>query len=129
MDILHKVNLHIFVEFQNYIADTFGEDSFGSSIYDMTQATLEEIADREHVSLALAEGYSLWMCFRTAWIHGASKPQEGHGESCYYCHKACNSLAAAPSEWPVGLCHPDDPGKVKWHHIGCVSKRLHKEEE
>ena len=125
MDILHKVNLHIFVEFQNYYAHTFGENVYanetvyGKSIYDLTQADVEGCKG-EHL-------FDLWICYRTAWIMGASKPDQGHGEACYYCHKACNSYAGNPSEWPVGLCHPDEPGKLKWHHTGCVSERLHKE--
>ena len=49
---------------------------------------------------------------------------QGHKESCYYCKEACDSLAANPGRWPIPLCHRDDPGKVKWHHIGCVSERL-----
>jgi hypothetical protein len=49
---------------------------------------------------------------------------KGHGEFCYYCHKRCNSLAGNPGEWPIPLCHADDPGRVKWHHIECVSMRL-----
>jgi hypothetical protein len=44
---------------------------------------------------------------------------------CYYCGKKTNSLAGNPSEWPVMLCHSDDPGKVKFHHTGCVDKRLY----
>ena len=126
MDILHKVNLHIFVEFQDYIAHTYGENAFGMSIYEVTQADIEKFAIREHTSLASCEVYGLWICFRTAWINGASKPPEGHGENCYYCAKACDSLAGNPSMWPVGLCHPDAPGRLKWHHTGCVSERLHK---
>lgn len=50
--------------------------------------------------------------------------RNGHNAPCYYCEKACNSLAGNPSKWPIPLCHADDPGKVKWHHIGCVSSRL-----
>lgn len=53
------------------------------------------------------------------------EPGEGHGKPCYYCQKPCNGLAGNPSEWPIALCHPDEPGKVKWHHTGCVSDRLH----
>lgn len=48
----------------------------------------------------------------------------GHGALCYYCGKPCDCLSANPSLWPVGLCHTDDPGVVKWHHSGCVSSRL-----
>jgi hypothetical protein len=49
---------------------------------------------------------------------------EGHNQPCYYCGGRCCSLAASPGEWPVPLCHEDDPGVVKWHHTGCVSARL-----
>ena len=59
----------------------------------------------------------------TCWnrIHAE---REGHKKPCYYCKEICNSLAGNPSKWPIPLCHPDDPGKVKWHHIGCVMERL-----
>lgn len=50
---------------------------------------------------------------------------EGHTKPCYYCGNPTDMMAGNPSLWPIPLCHPDDPGRVKWHHIGCVSKRLH----
>ena len=53
---------------------------------------------------------------------------EGHNEPCYYCGEQCSSLSALPSRWPIPLCHADEPGKVKWHHIGCVSERLEQNE-
>lgn len=43
---------------------------------------------------------------------------------CYYCHKPINNLSGNPNEWGIPLCHKDEPGKVKDHHIGCVSERL-----
>ena len=49
---------------------------------------------------------------------------EGHNELCYYCNEPINNLAGNPNEWAVPLCHKDEPGKVKWHHSGCVSQRL-----
>lgn len=49
---------------------------------------------------------------------------EGHGHLCYYCKEPCNGLAGNPDKWPIPLCHSDDPGVVKWHHIGCVRDRL-----
>ncbi len=51
--------------------------------------------------------------------------KQGHDALCYYCGEKCNSLAANPFVWPIPLSHADDPGVVKWHHIGCVSDRLH----
>lgn len=50
--------------------------------------------------------------------------KEGHGKPCYYCGDPCNDLSGNPSEWAIPLCHPDEPGIVKWHHIGCVGNRL-----
>lgn len=44
--------------------------------------------------------------------------------NCYYCNKPTNSLVANPSEWSVKLCHKEEPGKVKHHHISCVMQRL-----
>ena len=49
----------------------------------------------------------------------------GHEQPCYFCGEQCNSLAGNPSLWPIPLCHSDEPGVVKAHHIGCVSERLH----
>jgi hypothetical protein len=43
---------------------------------------------------------------------------------CYYCGEKTNSIAGNPSGWCVFLCHSDDPGKVKHHHVGCVTQRL-----
>ena len=51
-------------------------------------------------------------------------PIEGHDKPCYYCGEPCNSVAANPGLWPVALCHPDNPGKVKQHHTHCVMERL-----
>lgn len=48
----------------------------------------------------------------------------GHGQPCYYCQEPCNDLAANPGKWSIPLCHAEDPGKIKWHHTGCVSSRL-----
>lgn len=43
---------------------------------------------------------------------------------CYYCGEMCEPLSANPSRWPVTLCHPDEPGRPKQHHVSCVSERL-----
>ena len=48
---------------------------------------------------------------------------------CYYCNKPTISHAGNPGLWPVMLCHADDPGKVKHHHVQCVSERLAKVEQ
>ena len=49
---------------------------------------------------------------------------QGHEQPCYYCGEPCDSLAANPSKWPIGLCHSDEAGKVKWHHEGCIAYRV-----
>lgn len=49
---------------------------------------------------------------------------QGHDEPCYFCKEKCDSLSANPGRWPIPLCHSDEPGKVKWHHVGCISDRL-----
>src|SRR5678816_3600991 len=54
----------------------------------------------------------------------ADVEREGHGAPCYYCTEPCDSLSCNPSRWPIALCHRDDPGRVKWHHTGCVAERL-----
>jgi hypothetical protein len=57
-----------------------------------------------------------------------SLEDQGHKQPCYYCGNLCNSLTGRPSLWPIPLCHADEPGLVKWHHIGCVSERLEQNE-
>jgi len=47
-----------------------------------------------------------------------------HDEPCYFCKKPINSFAANPGLWGVPLCHAEEPGKVKAHHIDCVHDRL-----
>ena len=49
---------------------------------------------------------------------------EGHNKNCYYCGQLCDSLAANPGLWPIPLFHKNDPGKVNWHHIRCVTRKL-----
>lgn len=58
----------------------------------------------------------------------AQRAMEGDGP-CYYCGKPVNNLAGNPGLWSVGLCHADDPGVVKWHHVKCVSERLGERDE
>lgn len=53
----------------------------------------------------------------------------GHELPCYYCGNPCSCIAANPSNWPIPLCHSDEPGKVKVHHIGCVMERLVERDE
>ncbi len=47
-----------------------------------------------------------------------------HGKPCYFCNQPINSLAGDPGKWGIPLCHEDEPGVVKAHHIGCVASRL-----
>ncbi len=56
-----------------------------------------------------------------AMMKGLPSVKDG---ACYYCGKMTDSLAGNPGQWAVMLCHSDDPGKVKYHHQLCVSKRL-----
>jgi hypothetical protein len=44
---------------------------------------------------------------------------EGEGEPCYYCGEKISSFDARGG--PVPLCHADEPGVVKWHHMTCAS--------
>lgn len=48
----------------------------------------------------------------------------GHGDPCYYCGEPVDCLAGNPGMWPIGLPHADEPGRVKYHHMVCVSVRL-----
>jgi hypothetical protein len=49
---------------------------------------------------------------------------EGHEKPCHYCGLLTNNLAGNPGLWAIPMCHRDEPGKMKWHHIQCVSRRL-----
>lgn len=51
-------------------------------------------------------------------------PMQGHNAPCYYCKETCNAEAGNPGLWPIPLCHRDAPGKVRWHHVTCVTDRL-----
>jgi hypothetical protein len=73
----------------------------------------------------LDEAQDEYLATRPAEAATREKYPQGHGEPCYYCGEGCNSFAGNPNLWPLPLCHPDDPGKVKWHHTGCISDRLH----
>lgn len=55
------------------------------------------------------------------------KPEtiQGNGERCYYCGHQCDGFAGDPGRWPVPMTQPDEPGRVKWHHIACVAVRLY----
>lgn len=59
-------------------------------------------------------------------LRSLAAPQvpEGHNEPCYYCGEPCDSVAGDPSRWPLGFPHADDPGVVKYQHVGCVVSRL-----
>lgn len=48
----------------------------------------------------------------------------GQPKTCYYCGHMTDELSGNPSKWPIPLCHADDPGVPKYHHIGCVQERL-----
>jgi hypothetical protein len=113
MNILHVVNQHIFEEFQNYAEHEYSNEK----IRNETQASIESHSEHSEILVA-------WKAYKQGWLAGNSKPPEAHGESCYYCSVVCNALAGNPSFWPIPLAHSDEPGKVKWHHMGCVSSRL-----
>ena len=50
-----------------------------------------------------------------------------HGKPCYYCGEPIDNLSATPSQWNCGpLCHGDQPGVVRPHHVGCVADRLYR---
>jgi hypothetical protein len=56
------------------------------------------------------------------WINEYS--EDGHNRPCYYCGKLCNNFAGDPGEWSVGFPEKDELGKIKYHHMGCLLKRL-----
>lgn len=43
---------------------------------------------------------------------------------CEFCGEMTNSLAGNPSQWPLFFTWPEGTGKMKGHHIGCVTDRL-----
>lgn len=45
-------------------------------------------------------------------------------EECYYCGEYTYPVAGNPTLWPLHFPHKEDPGKVKAHHVKCVSSRL-----
>lgn len=91
---------------------TYGEDEYGRS--------KEQAEYRQEISGNIAQAILDAGFVHRDEIIGNS----GHDEPCYYCNEKCNNLAGNPSEWAVSLSHRDEPGKAKWHHVGCVTKRL-----
>jgi hypothetical protein len=65
----------------------------------------------------------------SSWKWETETYGDGHGKPCYYCGKLCNSVAGSPGQWPMGFPEKDEPGKVKYHHMGCLLKRLNMLEE
>ena len=85
-----------------YIKNTFSEHNNY-----FTQADVEQICAALRASAAPQGG------------------QKGDDKTCYYCGKNISIFASNPHEGcPVPLMHRDEPGKIKWHHIGCVMDRL-----
>jgi len=82
-------------------------------------------AGSPETALAEARGRVAELTTEVDSLRALLEMNEGHDEPCYYCGEPCNGLAGNPALWPIALCHSDDPGRVKWHHEGCVSKRLH----
>ncbi len=50
---------------------------------------------------------------------------QGHGAICPLCSLPCNAMAGNPGLWPIPLPDPDQPGKILYHHMGCVAERLY----
>lgn len=82
-----------------------------------------KITDQRYLESCTLERETIALRAELEAVRGQA-PMSGHEAACYYCGKPCNSLAANPGQWPIPLCHEDEPGKVKWHHTGCVSERL-----
>ena len=49
---------------------------------------------------------------------------QGQDEPCFYCGERCDGYAGNPSKWPLMFCQPDETGKPKAHHTGCVINLL-----
>lgn len=98
-------------------------------------ATLEADAHRlaAHAPAGLSAGLAIGglleivetLLRRTRAAEATRAHHDGHMAPCYYCGLPCNAAAGNPGLWPVGLCHPEAPGVLRWHHTGCVSRRLH----
>lgn len=58
--------------------------------------------------------------------HYTCKAPEGHGLPCHICGEKINGMTGNAAKWPVGIAYRSEPGKMKWHHMGCVSIRLEK---
>jgi hypothetical protein len=64
-------------------------------------------------------------CYKCEEEESMSIYDHGHDKPCYYCKKPINIFASNPREGcPVPLMHRDEPGKMKWHHMACVTDRL-----
>lgn len=83
----------------------------------------EHVKSDHHVRLSREEFAKLAAAAEKG-IQPAQLNVQGHDEACYYCGAKCSALDGDPARWPVALCHPEEPGVVKWHHSGCVSDKL-----
>lgn len=86
--------------------------SFGEIIADL------EFAKRD-LKKKLDEANEATEKYKTALEDG-----RGHDQPCHICGETTNSFAGNPGMWPIPICTKDDPGVVKWHHSGCVQKKL-----
>lgn len=51
---------------------------------------------------------------------------DGHDAVCPDCGKLCDAFAGNACLWPIPLPDRDYPGKIRHHHMGCVSGKLAK---
>ena len=60
------------------------------------------------------------------WVNvdASEWPRRKEEGPCYYCGEKCEPFAGNPGKWPIMLCHSDEPGKTKPHHVECISARL-----
>jgi hypothetical protein len=65
----------------------------------------------------------------TSWKWETEYSEEGHNRPCYYCGELCDNLSGDPGKWSVGYPEKEEPGKVKYHHMECLLKRLNLLEE
>lgn len=64
---------------------------------------------------------------KEAWDAGYDEARlliEGQDEPCFFCGKRVDGFAGNPGLWPLIFTHPDGTGIPKFHHVGCVQKRL-----
>ena len=84
-------------------------DTRGKQMYEAALELIRELEESEKARKMAMQMYG--------W-------SDDHDGNCYWCGERTCGVSAHPGEWPIMLCHEDDPGVSKHHHERCLYERL-----